>query len=81
MFGLSYEKIDDAGLHIVISGKKVLLEVDHIVLCAGQEPQRELKDALAEKGVECHLIGGAHTAAELDARRAIEQAFQLALKI
>ncbi len=81
MASVTYEQIDDAGLHISIDGKKETLAVDHIILCAGQESQRELWDALREKGMNCELIGGAHTAAELDARRAIEQAFLLALRM
>jgi 2,4-dienoyl-CoA reductase (NADPH2) len=78
---VKYEKIDDQGLHIVTGGKQQVIEADHIIVCAGQEPQRELWQALQGKGPKCHLIGGAHTAAELDAKRAIEQAFQLALEI
>lgn len=79
--GVVYQKIDDYGLHISVHGQKETLVVDNIVLCAGQESRRELWNALVEKGVDCTLIGGAHTAAELDARRAIEQAFRLALII
>ncbi|MFZ2899575.1 MAG: NADPH-dependent 2,4-dienoyl-CoA reductase, partial [Saprospiraceae bacterium] len=78
---VKYEKIDDQGLHILAGGKQQVLEADHIIVCAGQEPQRDLVQALQSKGLKCHLIGGAHTAAELDAKRAIEQAFHLALEI
>jgi len=78
---VKYEKIDDRGLHIVTNGAHLVLEADHIIVCAGQEPARELWLALQDKGLKSHLIGGAHTASELDAKRAIEQAFQLALQI
>ena len=73
-----YEKIDDQGLHIFRGGVTQVLEVDHIIVCAGQESRRELQPGLPVKN---HLIGGAHTAAELDAQRAIEQAYELALNI
>jgi 2,4-dienoyl-CoA reductase (NADPH2) len=68
-------------LHLKVGKNAKVLEVDHIIVCAGQEPQRELEAQLKEAGVKTHLIGGAHTAAELDAQRAIEQAYQLALRI
>ena len=74
----SYEKIDDQGLHLDIAGEKRVLEVDNIILCAGQEPFRELVDGL-EKPYQ--LIGGADVAAELDAKRAIDQGTRLALAI
>ena len=74
----TYEKIDDAGLHVDIAGEKRVLEVDNIVLCAGQEPFRELVDGL-EKPYQ--LIGGADVAAELDAKRAIDQGTRLAMEI
>ncbi|MCV5374005.1 NADPH-dependent 2,4-dienoyl-CoA reductase, partial [Escherichia coli] len=57
------------------------LEVDHVVLCAGQEPQRELEAGLRAGGVPVHLIGGAHVAAELDAKRAIEEGTRLAASV
>ena len=76
--GVQYQRIDDAGLHIVIDGTARLLEVDHVVICAGQEPQRALADALAARGVAVHRIGGADVATELDAKRAIAQATTLA---
>jgi 2,4-dienoyl-CoA reductase (NADPH2) len=78
---VKYEMIDDRGLHIITSGKKEILDADHIIICAGQEPRRELLETLREKGLRAQLIGGAHTAAELDAQKAIAQAFELALKI
>lgn len=77
--GVSYDKIDDAGLHITIGDESQLLEVDNIVVCAGQEPQRALQADLEAKGLPVHLIGGADVAAELDAKRAIKQGTELAL--
>jgi 2,4-dienoyl-CoA reductase (NADPH2) len=78
---VSYDKIDDAGLHITIGDKSTLLEVDNIIVCAGQEPLRELQHAIEESGKPVHLIGGADVAAELDAKRAIRQGAELAAKI
>lgn len=74
----SYEKIDDQGLHIDIAGEKKILDVDNIIMCAGQEPLRELVEGLNKP---YHLIGGADVAAELDAKRAINQGTRLALDI
>nr|WP_255775038.1 NADPH-dependent 2,4-dienoyl-CoA reductase [Halomonas alkalisoli] len=71
--GCEYMGIDDHGLHIRQDGEPRLLEVDCIVVCAGQNPVRELLEPLQASGVEVHLIGGADEAAELDAKRAIEQ--------
>jgi len=71
--GVSYEKIDDAGLHIRLGDETQVLDVDTIVMCAGQEPRRELLDDLKKAGVAVSLIGGADVAAELDAKRAIDQ--------
>ncbi|MFD8597057.1 FAD-dependent oxidoreductase [Kitasatospora sp. NPDC059646] len=76
--GVEYRRIDDAGLHVVVDGAEQVLPVDTVVLCAGQEPRRDLVDALRERGVEPHLIGGADVAAELDAKRAIDQGTRLA---
>lgn len=78
---VTYEKIDDQGLHISIRGKKQILEVDSIILCAGQEPLRELQGDLLNAQVKVHIIGGADVASELDAKRAISQGSQLASKI
>jgi len=76
---VEYLKIDDAGLHIRIGeGEEKLLPVDNIVICAGQDPLRELYDGLLEAGQSVHLIGGADVAAELDAKRAIDQGSRLA---
>jgi 2,4-dienoyl-CoA reductase (NADPH2) len=79
--GVSYRKIDDGGLHITVDGQPRLLVVDSVVLCAGQDPQRELQDALQTAGCVVHLIGGAFLAAELDAKRAIDQGTRLAAVI
>lgn len=78
---VNYVKIDDQGLHIEVNGEPKLLEVDNIIVCAGQEPRRDLQDALVEAGVSVHLIGGADKAAELDAKRAIKQGTELAATI
>jgi 2,4-dienoyl-CoA reductase (NADPH2) len=75
---VSYERIDDAGLHLRVDGAPKVLEVDNVVICAGQEPMRELHDALLAAGCSVHLIGGADVAAELDAKRAILQGTSLA---
>ena len=77
--GVEYERVDDAGLHINIDGEQMLLDVDTVVICAGQEPQRELTDALHGAGIEFTLIGGADIALELDAKRAIDQGTRVAL--
>ena len=79
--GVSYDRIDDAGLHITVGERSRLLEVDDVVVCAGQEPRRELADALAESGVRVHVVGGADVAAELDAKRAIDQGVRLAARL
>ncbi|AJF63725.1 NADPH-dependent 2,4-dienoyl-CoA reductase [Streptomyces vietnamensis] len=76
--GVTYERIDDAGLHVTIDGEAQLLPVDTVVLCSGQEPQRELYEELVAAGRSAHLIGGADVAAELDAKRAIDQGTRLA---
>jgi len=73
-----YLGIDDEGLHVRVDGEPRCLEVDTIVVCAGQEPVRELLAPLQAAGVSVHVIGGADQAAELDARRAIEQGTRLA---
>ncbi|QGZ47497.1 NAD(P)-binding protein [Streptomyces sp. QHH-9511] len=78
MAGVSYERIDDEGLHIVLDGEPQVLPVDTIVLCTGQEPRRGLYEELIAAGRTAHLIGGADVAAELDAKRAIDQGTRLA---
>ena len=78
---VQYLKIDDDGLHLLKDKKQTLLQVDHVIICAGQEPFRELYDPLLEAGLKVHLIGGAEDARELDAKRAIEQGARLAARI
>ncbi|MEU7511914.1 NADPH-dependent 2,4-dienoyl-CoA reductase [Streptomyces sp. NPDC042898] len=79
--GVSYERIDDEGLHVTIDGEAQLLPVDTIVLCAGQDPRRDLYEGLVAAGRSPHLIGGADVAAELDAKRAIDQGTRLAAEL
>ncbi|MFG2111793.1 FAD-dependent oxidoreductase [Streptomyces sp. NPDC048718] len=76
--GVTYERIDDAGLHLTVDGERQVLPVDTVVLCTGQEPRRDLYEALTAAGRTAHLIGGADLAAELDAKRAIDQGTRLA---
>ncbi|MEU3321081.1 NADPH-dependent 2,4-dienoyl-CoA reductase [Streptomyces sp. NPDC006785] len=76
--GASYDRIDDEGLHLTVDGERRVLAVDTVVLCAGQEPRRELYEELSAGTVPVHLIGGADVAAELDAKRAIRQGTELA---
>jgi 2,4-dienoyl-CoA reductase (NADPH2) len=77
--GVTYRRVDDAGLHITVGDKDMTIPADTVVVCAGQEPQRELQDALVAAGCTVHLIGGAFKAAELDAKHAIKQGTELAL--
>lgn len=76
--GVTYRRIDDEGLHITVDGEEKLIPADHIVICAGQEPLRTLYQALQQRGLTAHMIGGADEAAELDAKRAIDQGTRLA---
>ncbi|MEE1754754.1 NADPH-dependent 2,4-dienoyl-CoA reductase [Streptomyces sp. SP18CS02] len=76
--GASYDRIDDEGLHITVDGEARTVPVDTVVLCTGQEPRRELFEELSAAGLSVHLIGGADVAAELDAKRAIDQGTRLA---
>ncbi len=76
--GVSYVKIDDAGLHIIKDDKPQVLEVDNVIICAGQVPFKELHEPLLAAGINVHLVGGADVASELDAKRAINQASRLA---
>jgi len=78
---VSYQRIDDEGLHIERADQASCLPVDTIVICAGQEPRRELQQPLLALGKTVHLIGGADVAAELDARRAIDQGTRLAMAL
>jgi len=77
--GVSYEKIDQGGLHITVGGQPRCLEVDHVIVCAGQESRREIADEFGQDSIEVHVIGGADVAAELDAKRAIDQGTRLAM--
>jgi 2,4-dienoyl-CoA reductase (NADPH2) len=82
--GVNYERIDDDGLHISFGPDRSdprLLEVDNVVICAGQESVRDLEDGLRSRGITPHVIGGAALAAELDAKRAIRQGTELAAKL
>ena len=82
--GVNYERIDDVGLHISFGpdhGDRRVLEVDNVVICAGQDSVRDLEDGLRRNGVEPHVIGGADVAAELDAKRAIKQGTELAARL
>ena len=76
--GASYEKVDDQGLHIMVNDQPMILDVDHVVICAGQEPFTAMYDELKAVGKTVHLIGGAKEAGELDAKRAIRQGAELA---
>ncbi len=78
---VEYQKIDDAGLHVIVNEEHMTLEVDNIVVCAGQEPLRELHEELTSNGMTVHLIGGADVATELDAKKAIKQASYLAAEL
>ena len=79
--GVTYERIDDAGLHITVDGEPKTLAVDTIVVCAGQEPRRDLQAPLEAAGIPFSLIGGADIASELDAKRAIDQGTRLAASL
>lgn len=81
MAGVDYRAIDDDGLHVTLNGEPTVLDVDTVIVCAGQEPARGLYDELTAIAVPAHLIGGAYEAAELDAKRAIKQASELAAVI
>ncbi len=76
--GVEYLGVDDAGLRVRVDGQEQQLDVGTVVVCAGQEPRRELADALRAAGRSLHVIGGADVAAELDAKRAIDQGSRLA---
>ena len=80
--GVRYDRIDDEGLHVTLDGGRAqTLAVDTIVVCAGQEPRRELVPALEAAGIRYTLIGGADVALELDAKRAIDQGTRVALAL
>lgn len=79
--GVSYEAVDDRGLHIKVGDQSRCLEVDHVVVCAGQNSCTELVAELAQRGITAHIIGGARLAAELDAKRAIDEGSRLAASL
>ncbi|MCG8806308.1 NADPH-dependent 2,4-dienoyl-CoA reductase [Tenacibaculum finnmarkense] len=78
---VQYTKIDDQGLHYTQGEEQKILEVDNVIICAGQVPFKELVAPLEEKGIKIHVIGGADFASELDAKRAINQGSRLAAEI
>ncbi len=75
---VTYHRIDDQGLHVTVNNEERLLEVDNVVICAGQEPLQDLYDTLSQSKIPVHLIGGAERATGLDAKRAISQGVRLA---
>jgi len=79
--GVKYLRVDGGGLHVELGGETQVLAVDHVVVCAGQEPRLELEAGLRGRGVKVHRIGGAERAAELDAKRAIDQGTRLAAAV
>ena len=79
--GVDYQRIDDAGLHVLVNGEPRLFAVDTVIVCAGQLSQRSLFDELQALGVAARLVGGAFEAGELDAKRAIDQASRLAAEV
>ncbi|MEL0300649.1 MAG: NADPH-dependent 2,4-dienoyl-CoA reductase [Flavobacteriaceae bacterium] len=78
---VSYEKIDDQGLHIKVGEEQQILDVDHVIICAGQVSLKELEAGLTAAGQNVHLVGGANIAAQLDAKMAIKEASELAAKL
>jgi 2,4-dienoyl-CoA reductase (NADPH2) len=79
--GVEYRRIDDAGVHVAVDGAERAIPADTVILCAGQEPRRELVAALESRGCSPHLIGGARLAAELDAKRAMLEGAELAARL
>jgi 2,4-dienoyl-CoA reductase (NADPH2) len=78
---VQYERIDDAGLHITVKGTSEVLDVDHVVICAGQLSVNEMEQPLRQSGIEVYTIGGAKEASELDAKRAIAEGLEAAIAI
>ncbi|HMX40510.1 MAG TPA: FAD-dependent oxidoreductase, partial [Saprospiraceae bacterium] len=78
---VEYVRIDDVGLHILLKGQARVLDVESVVVCAGQHPLRDLYEPLQQAGMGVHLIGGAKEAGELDAKRAIEEGWKVALSL
>jgi len=79
--GVTYSRVDDEGFHYVLDGQMHVLPVDNVILCAGQESERDLYEQLKAEGLNVQVIGGADVASELDALRAIEQATRLAITV
>ncbi|MEN9867164.1 MAG: hypothetical protein RL748_2754 [Pseudomonadota bacterium] len=80
--GVEYQKIDGQGLHILVGGKERVLEVDNVIICAGQESLTELMPSESTaSGPRYHKIGGAALASELDAKRAIREGAELAARL
>jgi len=79
--GVEYQRIDDDGLHLIVNGQPQTLAVDNVIICAGQEPLRDLQLPLEAAGLHVYCIGGAHVAAELDAERAIEEGLRTAIAL
>jgi len=77
----TYDKVDDAGLHITVAGEPRVLDVENVVVCAGQVPLNTLSDELTAAGVNVHIVGGALNAKELDAKRAIKEAWECVVAI
>jgi 2,4-dienoyl-CoA reductase (NADPH2) len=75
---VEYRRIDDAGVHITVDGKESCVPADTVILCAGQDPRRELLASIEGRGAKAHLIGGAREAGELDAKRAMLEGARLA---
>lgn len=81
---MNYELIDDQGVHISFGrerARRQVLAVDNVVICAGQEPVRDLEEGLRDRGITPHIIGGAALATELDAKRALRQGTELAARL
>ena len=76
-----YHRIDDEGLHLSVGGVDRVLAVDHVIVCAGQISERSLEEPVAAAGIPVDVIGGAHQAGELDARRAIDQGTRMAAAV
>ncbi|WP_417608589.1 FAD-dependent oxidoreductase [Parasphingorhabdus sp.] len=76
--GATYDKIDDDGLHITVNNNPMLIEADTVIICAGQDPKRDLYEMLIAEGLSAELVGGAFEAKELDAKAAIKQASEMA---
>jgi 2,4-dienoyl-CoA reductase (NADPH2) len=79
--GVEYRRIDDAGVHISVDGKDSCIPADTVILCAGQDPKRDLLAGIERRGAKPHLIGGAREAGELDAKRAMLEGAQLAASL